>query len=245
MHEFIYNGQPSRVVFGAGALRHLAREIETLGAHKALVLCTPEQRDSAEKIAQLLGPRAAGVFDRAVLHVPIETAREAREVARKLGADCAVAIGGGSTTGLGKAIALDSGLPLAIRDNEVAAESQGIAVGRMKLVVYTVAAFGAGLAGALYFVGNLRISPDAAFSVNWMAFAIFMVVIGGIGRVEGPIVGAVIFWALNKFFSDWGTWYPLGLGALAIAVTLFFKDGLWGFAQKRWDWTCCRFSGAW
>lgn len=126
---------------------------------------------------------------------------------------------------------------LAIRDNEVAAESQGIAVRRMKLAVYAVAAFGAGLAGALYFVGNLRISPDAAFSVNWSAFAIFMVVIGGIGRIEGPIVGALIFWALNKFFSDWGTWYLLGLGLLAILVTLFFRQGLWGYAQQRWGWT--------
>jgi len=76
------------------------------------VLSTPEQRASAEMVATLLGPRAAGVFDRAVMHVPIETAREARELAKKLGADCAVAIGGGSTTGLGKAIALDSGLPI-------------------------------------------------------------------------------------------------------------------------------------
>ncbi len=126
---------------------------------------------------------------------------------------------------------------LAIRDNEVAAESQGIPVARMKLAVYVVAAFGAGLAGALYFVGNLRISPDAAFSVNWSAFAIFMVVIGGIGRIEGPLVGAVIFWALNKFLSDYGTWYLLGLGLLAIVVTLFFKQGLWGYAQQRWGWS--------
>lgn len=126
---------------------------------------------------------------------------------------------------------------LAIRDNEVAAESQGVAVQRMKLAVYGVAALGAGLAGALYFVGNLRISPDAAFSVNWTAFAIFMVVIGGIGRIEGPIVGALIFWALNKLFSDYGTWYLLGLGLLAIVVTIFFKQGLWGWAQQRWGWT--------
>jgi maleylacetate reductase len=76
------------------------------------VLSTPEQRASAERVAALLGARAAGVFDRAVMHVPIETAREAREVAARLGADCAVAIGGGSTIGLGKAIALDSGLPI-------------------------------------------------------------------------------------------------------------------------------------
>jgi branched-chain amino acid transport system permease protein len=126
---------------------------------------------------------------------------------------------------------------LAIRDNEVAARSQGIAVDRMKLAVYVVAALGAGLAGALYFVGNLRISPDAAFSVNWTAFAIFMVVIGGIGRIEGPIVGALVFWLLNKFFSDYGTWYLLGLGLLAIVVTVRFKQGLWGWAEQRWGWT--------
>jgi maleylacetate reductase len=112
MRSFAYSANPARVVFGVGALAHLGREIEALGAKKALVLSTPEQRESAERIAQLLGPRAAGVFDRAVMHVPMDTAREARELARRLGADCAVAIGGGSTTGLGKAIALDSGLPI-------------------------------------------------------------------------------------------------------------------------------------
>ncbi len=126
---------------------------------------------------------------------------------------------------------------LAIRDNPVAAESQGIPVRRMRLAVYVVAAFGAGMAGALYFVGNLRISPDAAFSVNWTAFAIFMVVIGGVGRIEGPLVGALVFWALNKLFSDYGTWYLIGLGLLAIVITLFFKEGLWGYAQRRWGWS--------
>jgi branched-chain amino acid transport system permease protein len=126
---------------------------------------------------------------------------------------------------------------LAIRDNEVAAESQGIDVRGMKLAVYVVAAFGCGLAGALYFVGNLRISPNAAFSVNWTAFAIFMVVIGGIGRIEGPIVGALLFWALNKYLSDYGTWYLLGLGLLAIVVTIRFKQGLWGFVQERYGWS--------
>jgi branched-chain amino acid transport system permease protein len=126
---------------------------------------------------------------------------------------------------------------LAIRDSEVAAESQGVDVRRTKLWVYLAAAFGAALAGALYFVGNLRISPDAAFTVNWSAFAIFMVVIGGIGRIEGPIVGALVFWALNKAFSDYGSWYLMGLGGLAIGVTIFFKQGLWGWAQQRWGWS--------
>ena len=110
--NFVYHGQAGRVVFGLGALQHLEREIELMGAKRALVLSTPEQADQAQRIADLLGPRAAGIFPRAVMHVPIETAREARELAHKLGADCAVAIGGGSTTGLGKAIALDSGLPI-------------------------------------------------------------------------------------------------------------------------------------
>lgn len=112
MKPFVYVAQPSRVVFGQGALARLPEEITALGAQKALVLSTPEQRASAEQVAQLLGARAVGIFDRAVMHVPIETAREAREVALHLGADCAVAIGGGSTVGLGKAIALDSGLPI-------------------------------------------------------------------------------------------------------------------------------------
>lgn len=112
MRRFVYNGQPGRVVFGPGALSQLGSEIEALGARRALVLSTPEQRASAERVAGMLGDKAAGVFDRAAMHVPMETAREARELARRLGADCAVAVGGGSTTGLGKAIALDSGLPI-------------------------------------------------------------------------------------------------------------------------------------
>jgi len=110
--SFVYNSQPGRVVFGAGSLAQLGREIETLGARRALVLSTPEQRESAERVAAMLGARAAGVFDRAVMHVPIETAREARQVAKRLEADCAVCVGGGSTTGLGKAIALESALPI-------------------------------------------------------------------------------------------------------------------------------------
>ena len=112
MHNFVYNGQPSRVVFGAGSIAHLEREIELLGAKRALVLSTPEQVQQAQMVADRLGARAAGIFSRAVMHVPIETARQAREEAKRLGADCAIAIGGGSTTGLGKAIALESGLPI-------------------------------------------------------------------------------------------------------------------------------------
>ncbi|MGE8365059.1 maleylacetate reductase [Cupriavidus sp.] len=112
MQSFVYQSHPQRVVFGAGALGRLGAEIDALGARKVLVLSTPGQRTQAEHVAGLLGSRAAGVFDGAVMHVPIESARAAREQAARLGADCAVALGGGSTIGLGKAIALESGLPI-------------------------------------------------------------------------------------------------------------------------------------
>jgi maleylacetate reductase len=112
MRTFVYQAHPARVIFGAGALTQLPDEIDRLGARRVLVLCTPGQAAAGASLAALLGERAAGVFAKAVMHVPIESAREARDEARRLGADCAVAIGGGSTTGLGKAIALDSGLPI-------------------------------------------------------------------------------------------------------------------------------------
>lgn len=110
--EFVYQARAGRVVFGAGSLQHLEREVLALGAERALVLSTPDQRNAADALASRLGDRCAGVFDRAAMHVPVEVAREAREAAQRLRADCAIAIGGGSTIGLGKAIALDSGLPI-------------------------------------------------------------------------------------------------------------------------------------
>ena len=112
MNPFIFESPAQRVLFGAGTLSRITAELDAMGARTALVLCTPQQRAQAEHVADLLGERAAGVFDGAVMHVPMAAAREARAVAQRLGADCAVAIGGGSTIGLGKAIALDSGLPI-------------------------------------------------------------------------------------------------------------------------------------
>lgn len=112
MRSFVYNGLPARVIFGAGALAKLPEELDRLGAKRALVLSTPEQKESAESVKAALGARAVGLYDKAMMHVPIEIAEDARRVARELGADACVTVGGGSTTGLGKAIALTSTLPI-------------------------------------------------------------------------------------------------------------------------------------
>lgn len=112
INPFTYDSRAQRVIFERGALKHLHREVELLGATRAIILSTPDQAGQAERVAAQLGSRAAGVFPNAVMHVPIEVARAAAEEARRLGADCAVAIGGGSTIGLGKAIALESSLPI-------------------------------------------------------------------------------------------------------------------------------------
>jgi branched-chain amino acid transport system permease protein len=123
----------------------------------------------------------------------------------------------------------------AIRDSELAAASQGIDVRIVKFLVYVIAALGGGLAGALYFLSNLRISPDAAFGVNWTAYIIFIVVIGGIGTIEGPIIGTLLYFALRELFGDLGTWYLITLGLVAIVVMVKFPKGLWGYAMQRFD----------
>jgi branched-chain amino acid transport system permease protein len=125
----------------------------------------------------------------------------------------------------------------AIRDNEPAALSNGIDVTRIKVIVYIVTAFATAMIGALIFLQKLRISPDAAFSVNdWTAFVIFMTVIGGIGRIEGPIIGAVVFFALRQTLADLGTLYLLLLGAVAIVVMLWAPKGIWGLIVARFGW---------
>src|SRR3989441_7595255 len=112
MRPFVYDQPAARVIFGIGSLDRLSAEVKRLGARRAIVLSTPEQRGDAEEASRRLGDMAAAIYAQAVMHVPIETARAAREVARELDADCYVAIGGGSTIGLGKAIALETGMPI-------------------------------------------------------------------------------------------------------------------------------------
>ncbi|MEL6582825.1 MAG: branched-chain amino acid ABC transporter permease [Pseudomonadota bacterium] len=122
----------------------------------------------------------------------------------------------------------------AIRDNELAAGSLGIDIWRTKFVVYVVTGAMTAMVGALIFLQKLRISPDAAFSVNdWTAFVIFIVVIGGIGTIEGPIIGTLVFFALRETLADLGTTYLIVLGVVAIVVMLRAPKGIWGYVQER------------
>jgi branched-chain amino acid transport system permease protein len=125
----------------------------------------------------------------------------------------------------------------AIRDNEMAAHSNGVDVWRIKFVVYVLTAFGTAMIGALIFLQKLRISPDTAFSVNdWTAFVIFITVIGGIGRIEGPIIGTIVFFMLRQVLADLGSLYLLMMGAVAIVVMLWAPKGLWGMIAERFGW---------
>jgi branched-chain amino acid transport system permease protein len=122
----------------------------------------------------------------------------------------------------------------AVRDSEIAARCSGIDVTRTKLLVYIVTACGTAMVGALIFLQKLRISPDAAFSVNdWTAFVIFITVIGGIGRIEGPIVGTIVFFLLRQTLADLGTLYLMMLGLVAILIMLAAPKGIWGLVVAR------------
>jgi branched-chain amino acid transport system permease protein len=124
----------------------------------------------------------------------------------------------------------------AIRDSEPAAASVGVDAQRAKRLVYLLTAGITGTVGALVFLQKLRISPDAAFSVSdWTADVIFIVVIGGIGSIEGPILGTLVFFALRAALVDYGAWYLITLGGVAVAVMLFAPRGLWGLLVQRFD----------
>jgi branched-chain amino acid transport system permease protein len=128
-----------------------------------------------------------------------------------------------------------AGLALAaVRDNAEAARAVGVNAARMKWLVFLTSAFGTGIAGALIYLQKGRISPDAAFSVtDWTAYVIFIAVIGGIGTIEGPIIGVLVFFTLQTLFADFGSVYLMALGLIGIAVMLFAPRGLWGvFSDK-------------
>ncbi len=124
----------------------------------------------------------------------------------------------------------------AIRDSEIASSSLGVNIVRIKLAVYVVTATMTAMVGALIALQKIRVSPNAAFSVNdYTAIVIFIVVIGGIGTIEGPIIGTIVYFLLREFFADLGAAYLMILGVIAIAMMLVAPKGIWGYVAQRWQ----------
>jgi len=121
----------------------------------------------------------------------------------------------------------------AVRDDEEAAASLGVNVVRSKRVLFVVAAVGCGIAGSLYLANTLFIQSGSVFGVQWTAYMLFMVLVGGLGTFEGPILGAIIFYLIQAQFGNSGAWYFVGLGATAIAFALFLPHGIWGAIDRR------------
>jgi branched-chain amino acid transport system permease protein len=169
---------------------------------------------------------------------PIETLFDVRNAAARdiLAYWLAVLLAVATIAGIYWLLRTKRGLGLAaVRDNIEAAKSVGVDAVRMKWTVFLVSAFGTGLAGGLIYMQKARISPDAAFSLqDWTAYVIFIVVIGGIGTIEGPILGVLIFFLLQSLLADYGSWYLMILGLIGIGVMLFAPRGLWGLISERY-----------
>lgn len=123
----------------------------------------------------------------------------------------------------------------AIRDNEDAATSVGVRVTATKRLLFVLAAFGVAVAGGLWLATATTFQPKTYFNVQWTAYMIFMVLVGGIGKFEGAILGAVVFFVIETFFGGTGVWYLIGLGATAVIFSLYLPHGLWGEIERRFD----------
>jgi branched-chain amino acid transport system permease protein len=123
-----------------------------------------------------------------------------------------------------------------IRDSERAAASVGVNTARIKLVVFVIGAAVTGVAGGLIYVNLLRIIPNAAFGVQWTAYMIFIVVIGGIGTIEGPIIGTILFSFIRENLANFGEWSFILLGAIAVVMMLVAPQGIWGLVRDRFHW---------
>ncbi|HEY4956978.1 MAG TPA: branched-chain amino acid ABC transporter permease [Caldimonas sp.] len=124
----------------------------------------------------------------------------------------------------------------AIRDNEEAAASIGVRVFASKRLIFVLSAFGCAAAGALWVATSITFQPKTYFSVQWSAYMIFMVLVGGIGTYEGPIIGAVLFFAIEAMFGATGVAYLVGLGTTAMLFALLLPRGLWGEVERRTGW---------
>ncbi len=122
---------------------------------------------------------------------------------------------------------------MAIRDNDAAAESLGVDVWRSRFVAFVISGAGCGAAGAAYYMADFHVEPGAAFDVNWVVTMLFIVILGGIGTVEGPAIGTAIYFGMRAVFADTGNWYLIMMGTVAVAVMIFAPRGIWGNLSQR------------
>jgi len=125
----------------------------------------------------------------------------------------------------------------AVGSDPVAAASAGVRVGRIRRLAYFVAAGGAGAVGALIALQTLYVEPTTVFNIQYSVDMLFMVLIGGMGTIEGPVLGALVLFGLQEALSSYGAWYLVIVGGLAVAATLVSSRGLWGFAAERFGWS--------
>lgn len=125
----------------------------------------------------------------------------------------------------------------AVSSDPVGAASSGVRVGRIRLLAYLVAAGGAGAVGAVIALQTLYVEPTSVFNIQYSVYMLFMVLIGGIGTIEGPILGALVLFALQETLSAYGAWYLVIVGGLAVAATLLASRGIWGFVSERFGWS--------
>lgn len=123
----------------------------------------------------------------------------------------------------------------AMRDNPVAAASQGVNVGKLRFLIFVAAAVGTGLAGSIYYMAQLRITPSAAYDPFWASMSIFIVMVGGIGKIEGAIIGALIYFFADRLFGEYGSAYMIVLGVMTLIIALYARGGVWGLLQRFGD----------
>jgi branched-chain amino acid transport system permease protein len=121
----------------------------------------------------------------------------------------------------------------AVRDNEAGARSVGSRVGAAKRAVYVLAAAGCGAAGAVIAISQLDVEPGNVFNVQWTAYMIFAVLIGGLGTIEGPVVGSVVFIVLQQSLAQYNAWYLIILGGIAMAMAIWARKGIWGLVSAK------------
>jgi branched-chain amino acid transport system permease protein len=167
--------------------------------------------------------------------MPLTTIREFSREARNAGVYWASLAIGVSSLLIGRGL-LRSRMGLALtslRDAEPAARACGVPVGTVKLVLWVLAATITGTAGAVAYMSTLQVSPDASFGLQWTAASLFIVVLGGLGTLEGPVIGTLVYFLLREYFGQWGAWYFIGLGMLAILTMVFAPGGAWSLVTKR------------